>query len=146
MKLAVMGILLSAPIALPQSAPAPTLQNIHKVFIEPMPNNLDLYLRAEFTKQLKNKVVVVLKKEDADGVITGIDDQQKGTGAMITGRYLGLHDTANGTISLLDKTESSILWSDEAGDRHLFFSIAHRGGERQVAARLIEKYKKAAGY
>ena len=47
MKLAVMGILLSAPIALPQSAPAPTLQNIHKVFIEPMPNNLDLYLREQ---------------------------------------------------------------------------------------------------
>jgi hypothetical protein len=65
---------------------------------------------------------------------------------MITGRYLGLHDTATGTISLLDKTESNILWSDEAGDRHLFFSIAHRGGERQVAARLVEKLKKAMGY
>jgi hypothetical protein len=122
------------------------LKTIHKVFIDKMPNDLDQYLRAEFSKQLSGKVTVVLKKEDADGVITGIDDQQKGTGAMITGRYLGLHDTATGTISLLDKTESNILWSDEAGDRHLFFSIAHRGGQRQVAARLIEKLKKAMGY
>ncbi len=60
--------------------------------------------------------------------------------------HLGLHDTATGTISLLDKTESNILWSDEAGDRHLFFNIAHRGGERQVAQRLVEKLKKAMGY
>jgi len=91
-------------------------------------------------------VAVVLKKEDADGIITGIDEEQKGTGAKITGRYLGLHDTVTGTISLLDKTESNLLWSDEAGDRHLFFNIAHRGGERQVAARLVEKLKKAMGY
>jgi hypothetical protein len=122
------------------------MKSIHKVFIEPMPNGLDQYLRAEFNKQLKGKVAVVLKKEDADGIITGIDEEQKGTGAKITGRYLGLHDTVTGTISLLDKTESNLLWSDEAGDRHLFFNIAHRGGERQVAARLVEKLKKAMGY
>ena len=126
--------------------PPPDIRSIHKVFIDKMPNDLDLYLRAEFTKQPKDRVLVVLKKEDADGIITGIDAQQKGTGAMITGRYLGLHDTATGTISLLDKTESNILWSDEAGDRHLLFSIAHRGGERQVAARLVSKLKKAMGY
>jgi hypothetical protein len=124
----------------------PDMKSIHKVFIEPMPNGLDQYLRAEFNKQLKGKVAVVLKKEDADGIITGIDEEQKGTGAKITGRYLGLHDTVTGTISLLDKTESNLLWSDEAGDRHLFFNIAHRGGERQVAARLVEKLKKAMGY
>jgi hypothetical protein len=57
-----------------------------------------------------------------------------------------LHDTATGTISLLDGTESNILWSDEAGDRHLLLNIMHRGGERQVAARLVEKLKKAMGY
>jgi hypothetical protein len=135
-----------AALAFAQPTPIEDMKSIHKVFIDKMPNDLDQYLRAEFSKQLKNKVTVVLKKEDADGIITGIDDEQKGTGAKITGRYLGLHDTATGTISLLDKTESNILWSDEAGDRHLFFNIAHRGGERQVAARLVEKLKKALGY
>jgi hypothetical protein len=103
-------------------------------------------LRAEFNKQLKGKVIVVLKKEDADGIITGIEEETKGTGAKITGRYLGLHDTATGTISLIDKTETNILWSDEAGDRHLFFNLAHRGGERQVAQRLVNKLKSAMGY
>jgi hypothetical protein len=70
-------------------------------------------------------------------------EAQKGTAAKITSRYLGLHGTVNGTISLLDKTETTILWSDEAGDRSLFFGIAHRGGERTLADRLIGKLKKA---
>jgi hypothetical protein len=145
MRLAFVGMAVCG-LAVAQPTPIPALSSIHTVFIDKMPNDLDLYLRAEFSKQFKGRVIVVLKKEDADGIITGIDEQRKGTGAMITGRYLGLHDTATGTISLLDKTESSILWSDEAGDRHLFFNIAHRGGERQVASRLVEKLKKAMGY
>jgi hypothetical protein len=121
----------------------PSLSAVHKVFIEKMPNDLDQYLRAEIAKQMRGRLVVVLKKEDADGIITGVNEEQKGTAAKVTGRYLGLHDTVNGTISLLDKTESAILWSDEAGDRNLFFGIAHRGGERKLADRLIGKLKKA---
>jgi hypothetical protein len=120
-----------------------TLKSVHKIYIEKMPNDLDQYLRAEIVKQFKGRVSVVLKKDDADGIITGVDEAQKGTAAKITGRYLGLHDTVNGTISLLDKSESTILWSDEAGDRNLFFGVAHRGGERKVADRLIGKLKKA---
>ena len=139
-------LLALAAISASLVAQAPDLRSVHKVYIEKMPNDLDQYLRAEFVKQFKGKVIVVLKKEDADGIITGIDDEQKGTAAKITGRYLGLHDTVNGTISLLDKTESAILWSDEAGDRNLFFGIAHRGGQRKVADRLVSKLKKAMGY
>lgn len=134
-------LLSAASAALSQEAAS--LDSIHKVYIEKMPNDLDQYLRAEIMKQFQGKLTIVLKKEDADGIITGIDEAQKGTAAKVTGRYLGLHDTVNGTISLLDKSESTILWSDEAGDRNLFFGIAHRGGERKVAARLIEKMKKA---
>jgi hypothetical protein len=119
------------------------LKTIHKVYIEKMPNDLDQYLRAEIAKQFRGGLIVVLKKEDADGIITGVNEAEKGTAAKITGRYLGLHDTVNGTLSLLDKTESNILWSDEAGDRNLFFGIAHRGGERKLADRLIGKLKKA---
>ena len=122
---------------------AHALKSVHRVFIEKMPNDLDQYLRAEIAKQFKGSLIVVLKKEDADGIITGVNEEQKGTAAKVTGRYLGLHDTVNGTISLLDKNESEILWSDEAGDRNLFFGIAHRGGERKLADRLIGKLKKA---
>jgi hypothetical protein len=134
-------LLLSVGVLLGQSSQS--LASIKKIFIEKMPNDLDQYLRAEIAKQFKGRVVVVLKKEDADGIITGVNEEQKGTAAKVTGRYLGLHDTVNGTISLLDKTESTILWSDEAGDRNLFFGIAHRGGERKLADRLIGKLKKA---
>jgi hypothetical protein len=140
-----------APSTPPQTltgTPAPpplpiSLRMVRRVYIDKMPNDLDQYLRAEIIKQFRGKLTVVLKKEDADGIITGVNQAQNGTAAKITGRYLGLHDTVNGTISLLDQSETNILWSDEAGDRNLFFGIMHRGGERKVADRLIGKLKKA---
>ena len=119
------------------------LNTIRKVYIEKMDNDLDQYLRAEIAKQFKGSVTVVLDKTQADGILTGINTEKKGTGAQITGRYLGLHDNATGTISLLDKSESNILWTDEAGDRSLLFGIMKRGGQRKVADRLVSKLKKA---
>jgi len=135
--------MLFSPLAFPQT---PDLKSIHKIFIEKMPNDLDQYLRAEFFKQMKGKISVVLDEKDADGVLTGISEEEKGTGAKVTGRYFGLHDIATGSLSLLDKERKQILWSDEAGDRSLLFSVAHRGGERKVAERLVGKLKKAMAY
>jgi hypothetical protein len=124
----------------------PTLNSVHKVFIEKMDNNLDQYLRAEFTKQFKGKVVVVLDVKEADAILAGVGEEQKGTGAKITGRYLGLHDVATGTVSLLDKEGKIVLWSGEAGDRNMWVGPMARGGQRKVADRLIGKLKKAMGY
>jgi len=121
----------------------PSLKSVHKVFIEKMDNDLDQYLRAEILKQFKGSLVVVLDAKDADGILAGVNEQEKGTGAKITGRYLGLHDVATGTISLLDKEGKVILWSDEAGDRSLLLGALKRGGQRKVADRLISKLKKA---
>jgi hypothetical protein len=132
-----------ASLALAQT---PDLRSIHKIYIDKLPNDLDQYLRAEFFKQMKGKVTVVLEEKDADGILTGISEEEKGTGAKITGRYLGLHDIATGSLSMLDKERKQIMWSDEAGDRSLFFSVAHRGGERKVAERLVGKLKKAMGH
>ena len=89
--------------------PRKTLGSVKRIFIEKMPNDLDQYLRAEIGKQFKGRVTVVLDKAMADGILTGIDEERKGTGAQITGRYLGLHDNATGSISLLDKEGKSIL-------------------------------------
>src|ERR1017187_2084089 len=119
------------------------LRSIRKVYIEKMPNDLDQYLRAEIVKQFKGSLTVVLDKGDADGILTGIDEEKTGTGAQITGRYLGLHDNATRTISMLDKAEKTVLWTDEAGDRSLVFGVMKRGGQRKVADRLIAKLKKA---
>ena len=102
-----MLVLLLATAALCQESAR--LVSVHRIYIEKMPNDLDQYLRAEIMKQFKGRISVVLKKEEAEGIITGVNEVQKGTAAKITGRYLGLHDTVNGTISLLDKSESTIL-------------------------------------
>ena len=123
--------------------PTPTLKAVKKIFIEKMDNDLDKYLRAELVKQFKGSITVVLDVKDADGILAGVKEEEKGTGAKITGRYLGLHDVATGTVSLLDKEGKVILWSDEAGDRSLLFGPLKRGGPRKVADRLIAKLKKA---
>jgi hypothetical protein len=141
---ALISVALCSLLALAQAPP--TLQSIRKVYIEKMPNDLDQYLRAEFVKQFKGKVSVVLDAKEADAILAGVSDENKGTGAKITGRYLGLHDNATGTISLLDKDGKTLLWSDEAGDRSLLFGALKRGGQRKVADRLVGKLKKAMGY
>ena len=127
-------------------AQTPDLKSIHKIYIDKLPNDLDQYLRAEFFKQMKGKITVVLEEKDADGILTGVSEEKKGTGAQITGRYLGLHDNATGSLSMVDRERKSILWADEAGDRSLMFGIMKRGGERKVAERLVSKLKKAMGY
>jgi len=127
----------------PSSGATPDLFSVRKIFIDKMPNDLDQYLRAEFIKQMKGRIVVVLDKNDCDAILTGVSEEEKGTGAKITGRYLGLHDVATGTVSLLDREGKVLLWSDEAGDRSLLFGAMKRGGERKVADRLVAKLKKA---
>jgi len=139
-------VLLVVSAAAASAQPDEALRSIHKIVIDKMDNNLDQYIRAEFTKQLHGKVTVVLDAADSDAILTGVSEQEKGTGAKITGRYLGLHDVATGTVSLLDKTGKTLLWSEEAGDRSLVFGALKRGGERKVADRLVSKLKKAMGY
>src|SRR2546425_4619031 len=102
-----------------------------------MPNDLDQYISSEITKQMKGRLLIVLDKADADAILRGTSAAKEGVGAAITGRYLGLHDNATGSISLLDKDEKMVLWSGEAGDRSLMFGTMKRGGPRKVADRLV---------
>ncbi|HEY3840201.1 MAG TPA: hypothetical protein VGL72_26695 [Bryobacteraceae bacterium] len=139
-----LAILLSIPHLL--SAQTAPLAAIHKVFIDKMANDLDQYLRAEIVKQMKGRLTVVLDRNSADGILTGVDEEEHGTGAKITGRYLGLHDIATGSLSLLNKDGTVLLWADEAGDRSLMFSVLRRGGQRKVAERLIRKLKSALNH
>ena len=139
--LLVVGICLVG-IATP-SADEVTLKGVRKIFVEKMPNDLDQYINAEITKQLAGRVSVVLKKEDADAILRGTGESKTGVGAAITGRYLGLHDNATGSISLVDKGESVIIWSGEAGDRNMWAGPLSRGGPRKVADRLVHDLKKA---
>ena len=129
-------------IARPPQDP-PSLKQIRKVFIEKMPNDLDQYISAEITKQMSGRLVVVLDRSLSDAVLQGTGTERNGTGAAITGRYLGLHDNATGAISLVDNSSTTVLWSAEAGDRSLIFGVMARGGARKVADRLVSDLKKA---
>jgi hypothetical protein len=127
-----------------QARPDPIpLRSIKRIYVDKMDNDLDQYIRAEIQKQFKSTILVVLRPEDADAIMAGVSDHQSGTRAAVTGRWLGLHDTATGSISLLDKTGSIVLWSGEAGDRSIWFGAMKRGGPRKVADRLINNLKKA---
>lgn len=122
------------------------LNAIKKIYIDKMPNDLDQYIRAEISKQFKGRLLVVLDQKDADAILSGVSEEETGTGAKITGRYLGLHDVATGSVSLLDKAGKVVLWSEEAGDRSLVMGAFKRGGERKVAERLVKKLQKAMKY
>jgi hypothetical protein len=108
-----------------------------------MANDLDQYIRAEIVKQMTGRLTVALSKEDADAVMTGIGEYRTGTGATITGRYLGLHDNASASVSITDREGRNLIWSSEAGDRSLVWGVMSRGGPRKVADRLVKKLKKA---
>lgn len=128
----------------PSAAPPVTLKGVHKIFIEKMgEGGLDQYLRAEFIKQGKGRLTVALDKADADAVLTGSTEAKTGVGHAITGRYLGLEDNTTAAISLVDPTGKQLLWATEAGDPTLLFSVAHRGGERKVAERIVSQLLKA---
>ena len=120
-----------------------SLPEVKKLYLEKMPNDLDEFIRAELTKQLNGVITVVLVKEEADAILNGTGENRTGTGAQITGRYLGLHDTATGAVSLTDRTGTRVLWSSEAGDRSLLFGSMRRAGPRKVAERLVKNLKKA---
>ena len=120
----------------------PSLRAVHKVFVDPMAHDLDKYIREEIIKQMKERVAIVEKKDDADAILTGIDEEETGAGAK-TSRYLGLHDVAKGTLSLLDKEGKILLWSDDAGDKSTIFTALKKGGQRKVAKRLMGKFRKA---
>jgi hypothetical protein len=130
------------PPALAQDG-APSLRSIKRIYVDKMDNDLDQFIRAEIQKKFHGGVTVVLKPEAADAILAGVSENQNGTRSIVTGRWLGLHDTATGSISLLDKTGTNVLWSSEAGDRSMFFGTWRRGGPRKVADRLVGNLKKA---
>jgi len=139
--LALAGVL--TPPALAQDSAAPSLRSIRRIYVDKMDNDLDQYIRAEIQKKLGGDLTVVLKPEAADAILAGVSEHQNGTRAAITGRYFGLHDTATGSVSLLDKSGTTVLWSSEAGDRSILFGSMKRGGPRKVADRLVSNLKKA---
>ena len=125
------SVRVAEPPASPR-APRPvadvSLKNVRRIFIEPMPGDLDQYISAEITKELKGRVVVVLDRANADAIMRGVGENKNGVGASIT---------------LVDSNETVVLWASEAGDRSSMWGVLARGGQRKVADRLVNNLKKA---
>jgi hypothetical protein len=132
-----------APPASAQDGGVASLRTIRRIYVDKMDNDLDQYIRAEIQKKFEGAIIVVLKPEAADAILAGVSEHQNGTRAAVTGRWFGLHDTATGSVSLLDKTGTTVLWSSEAGDRSIMWGSMKRGGPRKVADRLVSNLKKA---
>jgi hypothetical protein len=50
---------------------------VHRIYTEKISGDLDQYLRAEFIKQAKGRLTVVLDKSGADAVLTGASEQKE---------------------------------------------------------------------
>ena len=121
-----------------EGAPPIRLSEITQIYIEEMPDDLHTYITAEMTKKFKGSIRTVVDRDIADAVLSGTGEHQKGVGAAVTGRLLGLHDTATAAVILTDNTGKHLLWADEAGDRSLFWGALTRGGPRKVTSRLMK--------
>lgn len=97
------------------SAQSQHIQPVLKIFIEKMPNGLDQYLGAEFSKQMNGRIAIVLTNQGADATIT--------------------------SLSMVNKEQKVLLWSDDAGDKMIQYRVVP-GGERKAAERLVSKLRK----
>jgi hypothetical protein len=110
-----------APVA---GHPVASPKEVKNLYIEPMVNDLDQYLKAEFSKQLAGRIVIVPKPEDADAVMTGIGEWHNGTAQAVTGR---------GAVQILSR--GSLLWASEA------WGLLKNGSQRKVAGRIVHNFK-----
>jgi len=101
-----------------------SIRDVKKLFIEKMPNDLDEYIKAEISRQMPGRVLVVLRVEDADAIMKGTATERKGS------------------VTITDVRGTADLWVGEAGDKGLYLTKVH-GGEKKVAERLVSGLKKA---
>ena len=120
-----------------------SIRSVRTLFIEPMSNHLDDYIRADIAKQMANRLTVVSRREDADAVMTGTTRKHGGAGARLTNGYLGAKDEFSGTVTVTDLSGTRVLWTSEAGDKATLIGILKRGGPKRVAERLVGKLRKA---
>ncbi|MGA8937556.1 MAG: hypothetical protein WB439_00170 [Acidobacteriaceae bacterium] len=105
------------------------LSNVRKVYIEKMDNGLDQYLASAISAKFHGTLTVVLNRDAAD--------------AILRGEGMTAQQTQNGTVQLVDKNGSTVLWSGSAGDKSLMTLGLKHNGEKQVADHLISELKKA---
>ena len=63
--------------------------------------------------------------------------------AILRAQNLAAQETQKATVQLVDKSESTILWSGSANDRSMMMLDLKHGGEKKLADHLIGELKKA---
>jgi hypothetical protein len=111
------------------SQTAPRLADVRKVYVDKMDNNLDEYLRSSISKQFHSRLTIVLKREEADAILTGVN--------------AAAQRTQNATVTLVDPKGNVVLWSGTANDRSVKFLDLKHGGEAKLADHLIGQLRKA---
>ena len=115
--------------------PVASPKEVKNLYIEPMVNDLDQYLKAEFSRQLARRIVIVSKPGDANAVMTAIGEWRNGTAQAVSGRASPANDNARGAVQVLSK--DSLLWSSEA------WGVLKSGSQRKVADRIVHNFKNA---
>jgi hypothetical protein len=105
------------------------LSNVRRVYIEKMNNNLDQYLASSISAKFHGTLTVVLDRGQAD--------------AILKGENMAAQETQRGTVQLVDKAGSTVLWSGSANDKSMLTLDLKHGGEKKLADHLICELKKA---
>lgn len=105
------------------------LADVRKIYIEKMDNGLDQYLRAAISKKFHDRITIVLKRDEAD--------------AILSGQNMTAQRTETATVDLTDRKGKVILWSGSANDRNEMFLNMRHGGQQKVADHLASDLKKA---
>lgn len=124
------GIESKVPVA---GHPVASPKEVKNLYIEPMVNDLDQYLKAEFSRQLARRIVIVSKPDDADAVMTGIGEWRNGTAQAVSGRAGPANDSARGAVRVLSK--DSLLWASGA------WGLLKSGSQHKVADRIVHNFK-----
>jgi len=94
-----------------------SINDVKKLYIEKMPNDLDTYIKSEISRQLPMRLVIVLEKNDADAVMTGTSTDKQGT------------------VIVIDRGGKLQLWTGEEGVR--------RGGAKEIAKKLVHSLNRS---
>jgi hypothetical protein len=100
-----------------------SIRQVKKLYIEKMSNDLDTYIKYEISRQMPNRLAVVLQKDDADAVMAGTAT------------------TRSGTVTITDLRGKVQLWTGETGDRGLLPKM--HGGEKEIAKKLVSSLKRS---
>jgi len=115
------------------------LQAGKAIFVDKMPQDLDMYIKAEIIKQ-KLPLRVVGDVAAADYVMTGTSTEEERR-KWHEGWLTAERDKTAGSTEVIDAKTKELLWAGEAGDRSLLWGSFARGGHRKVAERLVGDLK-----